>query len=222
MLLLLQIDEIATRYQLHTFLPSRSALPIRQKFQWTSEQLKSVYVDLQYFRRRSSKFPAEHLSLLLEWFTPFFISIILPVQYFGLAFIKRKHHGVEPIHGPWSSISKTSHLKLKREVSRTEKKVQDCDYVFGSSTTFQRRKEWIYECRCCQESVPLNVFAFYPSVHFTLSLHFTPGPQPAVRSLRFTLIDSLTFQQLITIIKTAMKCFWEKCYWKVPVVCTIM
>ena len=31
------------------------------------------------------------------------------------------------------------------------------------------------------------------SLHFTHSLHFTPGPQPAVRSLRFTLIDSLTF-----------------------------
>ena len=30
-------------------------------------------------------------------FTPFFIAIILPVQYFGLAaFI------VVPIHGPWS------------------------------------------------------------------------------------------------------------------------
>ena len=24
--------------------------------------------------------------------------------------------------------------------------------------------------------------AFYPSLHFTLSLHFTPGPQSAVRS----------------------------------------
>ena len=112
------------------------------------------------------------------------------------------------------------------------KKVQDCDYVFGSSTTFQRRKEWIYECRCCQESVPLNVFAFYPSVHFTLSLQFafyTQSafyPWSAVCSLqsafytdRFTNISTL---QLITIIKTAMKWFWEKCHWKVPVVCTIM
>ena len=32
-LLLLQIGEIASRYQLHTSLPSRSALHIRQKFQ---------------------------------------------------------------------------------------------------------------------------------------------------------------------------------------------
>ena len=35
---------------------------------------------------------------------------------------KRKHRGVVLIHGPWSLISKTSRLKLKREVSRTEKK----------------------------------------------------------------------------------------------------
>ena len=26
-------------------------------------------------------------------------------------------------------------------------------------------------------------------LHFTLSLHFTPGPQSALRSLRFTLTD---------------------------------
>ena len=85
MLFLLQVGEIASRYQLHTSLPNRSELHIRQKFQWTSEQLKSAYLDLQYFHRRSSKFPSEHLSLLLEWFTPFFIAITLPVQYFGSA-----------------------------------------------------------------------------------------------------------------------------------------
>ena len=45
---------------------------------------------------------------------------------------KGKLRGVVPIHGPWSRISKTSRLKLKCDVSRTEKKVQDWDYVFGS------------------------------------------------------------------------------------------
>ena len=34
---------------------------------------------------------------------------------------KRKHRGVAPIHGPWSRTSKTSHLKLKREVSDGKK-----------------------------------------------------------------------------------------------------
>ena len=38
------------------------------------------------------------------------------------------------------------------------KKVQDCDYVFGSSMTFQRRKKWICESRC-QVSDRLHVFA---------------------------------------------------------------
>ena len=33
----------------------------------------------------------------------------------------RKHRGVVPVHGPRSRISKTSHQKLKREVSRMEK-----------------------------------------------------------------------------------------------------
>ena len=35
---------------------------------------------------------------------------------------KRKHRGVVSVHGPWSRISKTSHLKLKREVSQTGKR----------------------------------------------------------------------------------------------------
>ena len=38
---------------------------------------------------------------------------------------KRKHRGVVPVHGPWSRISKTSHLKLKREDSRTEKRFKN-------------------------------------------------------------------------------------------------
>ena len=40
-----------------------------------------------------------------------------------------------------------------------EKKVQDCDYVFGPLTTFQRRKEWICESRCRQVNVRLHLFA---------------------------------------------------------------
>ena len=35
---------------------------------------------------------------------------------------KHKHRGVVSVHGPWSRISKTSHLKLKREVSQTGKR----------------------------------------------------------------------------------------------------
>ena len=105
-----------------------------------------------------------------------------------------------------SRVSETSCLKLKREVSRKEKKVQDCDCVIGSSTTFQRRKEWICESRCCQVSVRLHVFAgfvlpltlpwlqflhfprsaFYPSLHFTLSLQSAFYPWSAVCSPQST------------------------------------
>ena len=36
---------------------------------------------------------------------------------------------------------------------------------------------------------PACVLLLVCSLHFTLSLHFTPGPQSAVRSLGFTLTD---------------------------------
>ena len=69
---LLLLLQIASWYQLHTLLPSWSTLHICPKFQWTFEQLKAAYLEVQYFHRRSSKFPVKHFSLLLEWFTPFF------------------------------------------------------------------------------------------------------------------------------------------------------
>ena len=144
---------------------------------------------------------------------------------------QRKHRGVVPIDGPWSRMSKTSHLKLKCEVSRTEKTVQECDYVFGSSTTFQRRKEWICESRCRKVSVRLRVFAgfFYTytlprlqfmlglhctpacvlllvcSLHFTLSLHFTPGPQSAVCSPQSAFYTDRFFRKIIEIKRPALR-----------------
>ena len=88
-----------------------------------------------------------------------------------------------------------------------EKKVQDCDYVFGSSTKFKRRMNgFVIADICRQVSVCLRVFcgilfalklfrdyslcsvcilpqpAFYSQsvvFHFTLSQQFTPGPQLA-------------------------------------------
>ena len=105
---------------------------------------------------------------------------------------KGKQRGAVPIDGPWSRMSKTSHLKLKCEVSRTEKKVQECDYVFGSSTTFQRRKGWICESRCRQVSVRLRVFArfFLPLNTSTTTVYAWSAFYP---SLRFTLILQSAF-----------------------------
>ena len=44
---------------------------------------------------------------------------------------KRKHRGVLPIDGPWSRMSKTSQLKLKCEVSRTEKRFKSAIMFSG-------------------------------------------------------------------------------------------
>ena len=42
---------------------------------------------------------------------------------------------------------------------RTKKMVQDCDHVFGPSTTFQRRKGFICESRCqCKWVIRLHAF----------------------------------------------------------------
>ena len=92
-----------------------------------------------------SLFCRHNFSCTVFWVSSFHLSVNIVVLY----------QFTVPGH---LCISKTSHQKLKREVSRTEKKVQDCDYVFGLSTTFQRRKEWICESRCRQVSVRLHVF----------------------------------------------------------------
>ena len=49
-----------------------------------------------------------HNSCTVFWVSSFHLSV--------------KHRGVVPVHRPWSRISKTSHQKLKREVSRMEKR----------------------------------------------------------------------------------------------------
>ena len=67
---------------------------------------------MQYFHRRSSKFPAEHL----------FFVVGMTYSRFYRHNSSCKHRGVVPVHGPWSRISKTSHQKLKREISRMEKR----------------------------------------------------------------------------------------------------
>ena len=94
---------------------------------------------------------------------------------------KRKHRGVVPVHGPWSRISKTSHLKLKREDSRTEKRFKNA-IMFSEKKGMDLWKQ-MSSSKCsfaciCGIFLPLNpstttVYtrsAFYPSLRFTLSL----------------------------------------------------
>ena len=176
-------------YQLRNSLPSRSTLHIRQKFQWTSKQLKSGYLDLQYFHRKSSKFPAEHLFLLLKWFTPFFCRHNSSCTVFWVISFYLSIHVVVLYQFAVTRIEKLA-SKVDAWGLSVEKKTFKVAIMFlGSSTTFQRRKEWICESRCLQVSVRLHAFAgvfflplnpsttsvyarsaFYPSLRFTLSL----------------------------------------------------
>ena len=146
-----------------------------------------MYLDLQYFHRRSSKFPAEHLSLLLEWFTPFYRHNSSWYSILGqqLSF-KCKHRGVVTIHGPWSRILKTSRLNLKCEVSWTEKRFKIaiiCFWVVDNILEWMDLWKQMSSSKCSFRCIwgsfwPLNpatttVYArsaFYPSLHFTLSL----------------------------------------------------
>ena len=208
MLLLLLIGEIASWYQLHTLFPSRSTLHIRQKFQWTSEQLKAAYLDLQYFHRRSPRCPTECLSLLLEWFTPYSFCTLFWVSRFYLSI---NIVVLFQIHG--HVYRKLRVLSLKSEVSRTEKKGSRLRLCFRVVDDVPEKKgmdlwKQMSSSKCsftciCGIFLPLNpstttVYArsaFYPSLRFTLSLQsafytqsaFYPwsavcSPQSAVRS----------------------------------------
>ena len=193
--LLCRLGELASWYQLHTSLLCRSTLHIRQKFQWTSEQLTSAYLDLQYFHRRSSKFPAEHLSLLLEWFTPnsfrtvfwvssFYLSVNIVLYQFTVTCTE--NWSMRSL-GQWIIENKVYLLSMLGQ----RKKVHDCDYVFGSSTKFQRRMNGFVKADIRSSSIKVFVHmyfaglylpvnpsattvytrsAFYPSQRFTLSL----------------------------------------------------
>ena len=90
-----------------------------------------MYLDLQYFHRRSSKFPAEHLSFCtVFWVSSFYLSVNIVVLYQFTA-----------------TCIENFASKVEARGLSNGKKVQDGDYVFGSSATFQRRKEWICESR---------------------------------------------------------------------------
>ena len=193
--LLYRLGELASWYQLHTSLLCGSTLHIRQKFQWTSDQLTSAYLDLQYFHRRSSKFPAEHLSLLLEWFTPNSFRTVFWVSSFYLSVNIVSYQFTVTCTENWSMRSLGQWIIENKvyllSMLGQRKKVHDCDYVFGSSTKFQRRMNGFVKADIRSSSIKVFVHmhfaglylpvnpsattvytrsAFYPSQRFTLSL----------------------------------------------------
>ena len=87
------MGEIASWYQLHTSLPSRSTLHICQKFQWTSKQLLKVCV-IQ-ISCRTSFFVVGMIFSLFHGHNSFCtVQCILGQQLL----FKRKHRSVVPIH----------------------------------------------------------------------------------------------------------------------------
>ena len=118
--------------------------------------------------------------------------------------------------GQWIIESKVYLLIIH---ARTEKKVQDCDYIFGSSTKFQRRMNGFVKADVCrQASVCLHVFcgilfalkpfydyslcqsAFYSQsvvciLHSVCILPLVRSLQSVVRSLRFTLTGTITLSK---------------------------
>ena len=118
----------------------------------------AAYLDLQYFHRRSAKCPAEHLSLLLEWFTPFFYHHNSFCTVFWVSCFYLSANIVVLYQFTVTCIENFA-SKVEGWGLSDGKKVQDCDYVFRLSIMFQRRKEWICESRCRQVSVRVHVFA---------------------------------------------------------------
>ena len=114
----------------------------------------------------------------------------------------RQNYNLTPIHGPWSRITKTSHLNLKREVSRTGKKGLRLRLCFRVVVDVPEKKgmdlwKQMSSIKCsftciCGISLALNpstttVYArsaFYPSLRFTLSLQSAFYPWSAVCSLQ--------------------------------------
>ena len=108
---------------------------------------------------------------------------------------KCKHRGVVPVHGPWSRKSKTSHLKLKREVSRTGKRFKIAIMFSGRRRRSREERNGFF---------PLPRLQFMLGLHFTparvlllvCSLHFTPGPQSAFYTDRIFNPDAKVTQHL--------------------------
>ena len=91
------------------------------------------------FHKRSSKFPAEHLSLLRNDLLPFSSPLFLRYSIFCQQLFLSVNIVV------WYQFTVTCIENFASEFEvwglSDGKKVQDYKYVFGSSMTFQRRKE---------------------------------------------------------------------------------
>ena len=111
------------------------------------------------------------------WVSSFYLSVNIVLYQFTVTCIE--NWSVRSL-GQWIMESKVYLLIIH---ARTEKKVQDCDYVFGSSTRFQRRMNGFVKADICRQvSVCLHVFcgilfALKPFCDYSLcSVFILPQP----------------------------------------------
>ena len=129
------------------------------KVQWTSKQLKSAYLDFQSFHRRSSKFPAEHLPLLLEWFTPFFSAIILLNSFCTLFWVSSFYLSVNIDMLYQFTVTCIESWSVRSLERKKRLKIATTSMFSRRQWRSRGRKEWICERRC-QVSVS-GVFYMY-------------------------------------------------------------
>ena len=142
------------------------------------------------------------------WVSSFYLSVNIVLYQFTVTCIE--NWSMRSL-GQWIIENKVYLLSMLGQ----KKKVHDCDYVFGSSTKFQRRMNGFVKADICHQVLkclftcilrdficlktllrlqfilglyftPACVLLSVCSLHFRLSLHFTPGPQSAVRSPQST------------------------------------
>ena len=114
---------------------------------------------------------------------PFLSPLFFLFGILGQQLFKHKYPSVVPIYYSWSHVLKTSFLKLKREVSRTEKRLKTAIMFSGHRLPSREQRSGFVKAHHKQVSDRLHVFAGFilplnPSqLQFMLGLYFTPSLQ---------------------------------------------
>ena len=114
----------------------------------------------QSFHRRSSKFPAEHLPLLLEWFTPFFIAIILLNSFCTLFWVSSFYLSVNIVVLYQFTVTCIESWSVRSPERKKWLKIAITSMFLRRRRRCRARKEWICERRC-QVSVSGVVYMYF-------------------------------------------------------------
>ena len=156
-------------------------------------------VCVPWFAILSSKFPAEHLFLLLEWFTPFLSplillqSILVSSSYLSVNIVVLYSHLYWNLKREVSWLDKEFKIVIIFRGRSREDSLFQAFYYLNAWNRLQRRKKWICESRCqvsdhlhfLAEYFDLNPYPYTNTVYarsafYTQSGIFYPGLQSAV------------------------------------------